>query len=66
MIVAYTKKAASNYGDVRARTGRSAIEEANQSFRNSNLGQVKLRLVHAYQTDYVEEGDAFRSPLALR
>ena len=37
----------------------SSIEEANESFRMSNLGHVKLRLVHAYQTDYVEEGAHF-------
>jgi len=36
-----------------------SIEEANQSFRISNLGHIKLRLVHAYQTDYVESGDHF-------
>ena len=36
-----------------------SIEEGNQSFRQSGIGQVKLRLVHAYQTDYVEEGAHF-------
>ena len=36
-----------------------AIEESNESFRASKLGHVKLRLVHAYQTDYVEEGAHF-------
>ena len=35
-----------------------SIEEANESFRQSGIGHVKLRLVHAYQTDYVEEGGA--------
>jgi hypothetical protein len=25
----------------------------------SGIGHVKLRLVHAYQTDYVELGDQF-------
>ena len=36
-----------------------AIEEGNESFRMSGLGNIKLRLVHAYQTDYVEEGAHF-------
>jgi hypothetical protein len=59
VIVAYTKKAASNYADVRRELIDLAIEEANQSFRQSSLGHVKLRLVHAYETDYVEEGAHF-------
>ena len=59
VIVAYTKKAASNYGDMRRELVDLSIEEANQSFRISNLGHIKLRLVHAYQTDYVEEGEHF-------
>jgi hypothetical protein len=59
LIVAYTKKAASNYGDVQRELVDLSIEEANQSFRISNLGQIKLRLVHTYQTDYVEEGEHF-------
>ena len=36
-----------------------SIEEANESFRRSGIDHVKLRLVHAYQTDYVEEGTHF-------
>jgi hypothetical protein len=58
VIVAYTKKAASNYSDVKRELVDLAIEEANESFRQSGIGHVKLRLVHAYQTDYVEEGGA--------
>jgi hypothetical protein len=58
VIVAYTKKAASNYADVRRELVELSIEEANESFRTSSLGNVKLRLVHAYETDYVEEGGA--------
>ena len=42
-----------------------AIEEANESFRKSGLEHIKLRLVHAYQTNYVEKGSALRSRLAL-
>ena len=59
VIVAYTKKAASHYTDVKRELVDLSIEEANKSFRMSNLGNVKLRLVHAYQTDYVEEGAHF-------
>jgi hypothetical protein len=59
VIVAFTKKAASNYTDVRRELIDLAIEDTNESFRNSHLGHVKLRLVHAYQTDYVEEGGYF-------
>jgi hypothetical protein len=59
VIVAYTKKAAANYSDVKRELVDLSIEEGNQSFKESGIGQVKLRLVHAYQTDYVEEGAHF-------
>jgi hypothetical protein len=59
VIVAYTKKVASNYTDVTRELIELAIEEGNESFRVSGIGHVKLRLVHAYQTDYVEEGHHF-------
>ena len=59
VIVAYTRKAASSYADVKRELVDLSIEEANNSFRMSNLGNIKLRLVHAYQTDYVEQGAHF-------
>lgn len=59
VIAAYTRKVANNYTDVTRELIELAIEEGNESFRVSNLGHVKLRLVHAYQTDYVEEGVHF-------
>jgi hypothetical protein len=59
VIVAYTKRAANYYADVKRELVDLAIEEANESFRQSNIGHVKLRLVHAYQTSYVEEGTHF-------
>jgi hypothetical protein len=59
VIVAYTRKAAGYYSDVKRELVDLSIEEANNSFRVSNLGNVKLRLVHTYQTDYVEEGQHF-------
>ena len=59
VIVAYTKKAASHYTEVKRELVDLSIEEANHSFRSSNLGNVKLRLVHTYETDYVEKGAHF-------
>jgi hypothetical protein len=60
VMVAFTRKAASNYGDVKRELVDLAIEEGNHSLRISNLGHIKLRLVHAYQTSYVEEGEHFQ------
>ena len=59
VIVAYTKKAAHGYGDIERELVALSIEEANRSFRLSNLGHISLRLVHTYQTDYGEEGAHF-------
>jgi hypothetical protein len=59
VIVAYTRKAAANYTDIQHELIDLAIEEGNESFRKSGLGNIKLRLVHAYRTDYVEEGAHF-------
>jgi Metallo-peptidase family M12 len=59
VIVAYTKKAASNYSDIEHELVDLAVGESNKSFRLSNLGHIKLRLVYAYETDYVEEGAHF-------
>src|SRR5262245_11133449 len=61
VIVAYTKKAASYYADVKRELVELSIEEANESFRISGLEHIKLRLVHAYETNYVEEeGEHFQ------
>jgi hypothetical protein len=59
VIVAYTQKAARNYSNIERELIDLAIQETNSSFRLSNLGHLKLRLVHVYQTDYVEEGAHF-------
>jgi Metallo-peptidase family M12 len=59
VIVAYTKNAASGYADIKRELVDLAIEETNKSFRMSNLGHIALRLVHAYETDYVEKGEHF-------
>ncbi|HEY2981137.1 MAG TPA: M12 family metallo-peptidase, partial [Anaerolineales bacterium] len=59
LIVAYTPKAAANYNDITRELIELAVEEGNESFRMSGLGHIKLRLVHAYKTNYVEEGAHF-------
>jgi hypothetical protein len=41
VIVAYSNKAASNYGDMKRELVDLAIEEANHSFRMSNLPHIK-------------------------
>lgn len=59
VLVAYTKQAASYYTDIEKDLIGLAIEDANQSFRNSGITNVRLNLVHAYQTDYKEDGTHF-------
>jgi hypothetical protein len=59
LIVAYTPKAAANYNDIAKELVELAVEEGNESFRISGLGHIKLRLVHTYKTNYVEEGSHF-------
>jgi hypothetical protein len=59
VIVAYTKTAARHYADMRRELIELSIEEGNESFRVSGISNVKLRLVHAYETNYVEEGAHF-------
>jgi Metallo-peptidase family M12 len=59
LIVAYTKQAASHYNDIEKDLIALAIEEANQSFRDSGIDNVNIKLVHAYMTDYVESGSHF-------
>ena len=59
VLVAYTKRAAAHYYDIRVELVDRAVEDANVSFRLSNLGHIKLELVHAHQVNYVEEGTHF-------
>jgi hypothetical protein len=56
LMIAYTRNAAAHYADLERDLVHPAIEEANASFAFSGLGHIKLRLVHAYQTPYQEEG----------
>jgi hypothetical protein len=59
ILVAYTPEAAKHYTDIRRDLIEFAIEEANQSFRNSGVANVRLSLAHAYETSYVESGTHF-------
>jgi hypothetical protein len=59
VIVAYTKAAASGYADIMREVIEPAIEAGNDSFQLSGIGHIKLHLVHAYQTSYLESGDQF-------
>jgi peptidyl-Asp metalloendopeptidase len=59
VMLLYTKRAASRY----LRPDRllaMAVEQANDTFRNSGLGNISLRLVHTQAVDYDEsEGEHF-------
>jgi hypothetical protein len=60
VMVLYTGKVASKYLDVDKDVALHSIEEANASFVNSDIGNVKLRLVHSQKIDYDEsQGEHF-------
>src|SRR5581483_4318050 len=59
VLVAYTQKAAQHYYDIEREVVELSIEQANHSFRLSGIGHIRLRLVHAFQTGYVERGGHF-------
>lgn len=60
LMLLYTRKAANRYIINLADLMAQAVEQTNQSFRNSGLGNIQLRLVHAQQIDYDErEGEHF-------
>ena len=59
LMILYTKKAESHYMRGPADIIELAVEQANQSFRNSGIGNVSLRLVHMQAIDY-DEGDALQ------
>lgn len=65
VLVAYSDKATRFYSDIELDLIALAIEDANQSFRNSGMGNVQLELVHAYKTDYVEKGSHFEHVFAF-
>ena len=60
VMILYTKKAASRYVRDPADLLEMAIEQANEAFRNSGLGNISLRLVHTQVIDYDEsDGEHF-------
>jgi len=60
LLVAYTKAAAARYSDIGRDLIDVAVAEANQSFVASGIDNVRLKVVHAYETDYDEsEGTHF-------
>lgn len=65
LMVAYTKAAAVRYSDIEKDLISLAVADTNQSFRASGIGNVKIKLVHAYQTDYVEKGGHFEHVYAM-
>jgi hypothetical protein len=56
LMILYTKNAASHYIRDPADLLALAIEQANETFRNSGLGNITLRLVHSQAIDYDEAG----------
>ena len=57
VMMLYTKNAAGLYIGDPADLLELAIEQANDTFRNSGLGNIKLRLVHIEGIDYEELDD---------
>ncbi|HEU0058386.1 MAG TPA: M12 family metallo-peptidase [Hyphomicrobiaceae bacterium] len=60
LMLLYTRKSASQYVRDPKDLLAMAVEQANDAFRNSGLGNISLRLVHTQAVDYDEsEGDHF-------
>jgi hypothetical protein len=56
LMLLYTRKPASRYIRDPADLLELAVEQANETFRNSGIPNVKLRLVHSQLVDYDETG----------
>jgi hypothetical protein len=56
VMIIYTKRVMSRYIRDPADLTALVIEQANETFRNSGLGNIKLRLVHQQMVDYDEAG----------
>jgi peptidyl-Asp metalloendopeptidase len=56
LMLVYTKKAIDNYMLDPADLMALAIDRANETFTNSGLGNISLRLVHSQAIDYDEAG----------
>ena len=59
LVIAFTKAAATRYANISKDLIDLAVAEANQSFKASGVGNVRVKLSHAYQTEYVEQGSHF-------
>ena len=56
LMVLYTKGASAHYARSPSDLLALAVEQANETFRNSGIGNVRLRLVHHQEIDYDEAG----------
>ena len=60
VMVLYTSNVVTKYVEIEKDLIALTIEEGNESFRNSGLSNVRLRLVHSQQIDYDEtDGEHF-------
>ncbi len=60
VMILHTANVTSKYVDVEKDLVALAIEQANESFRNSGLANIRVRLVHSQQVDYDEtDGEHF-------
>jgi hypothetical protein len=56
VMLLYTKRAAAHYMLNPEDVMELSIQRVNESFRNSGLGNISLRLVHTQEVDYDEQG----------
>ena len=63
IMVLYTQRVAAKYVDVNTDLMALSIEQTNESFKNSGLGNIDLNLVHAQKIDYDERGGDYFSNL---
>jgi hypothetical protein len=56
LMLLYTRRAANRYTIALPDLLALAVEQVNQSFRNSGLANIRLRLVHTQVVGYVESG----------
>jgi hypothetical protein len=54
VMAVYTSKASAHYGDIKLDLVELAIDDTNESFRQSGIENVEVRLVHTHKTDYDE------------
>jgi Metallo-peptidase family M12 len=59
IMVLYTPRVAAKYVDVDTDLLALSIEQTNQSFKNSGLGNISLNLVHSQKIDYDERGHGY-------